>query len=94
MAKLLRRAFGETVRRLRIEAGLSQEEFADRARVSRNFQGSVERGESGLSLDVAERFAEALSLTLVDLLLQTEQSRSASDTNSRRRIAKRKNVGR
>jgi len=69
----LKRAFGRTVRRLRLEAGLSQEKFAQRARVSRNFQGSVERGESSLSLEVAERFARTVGLSLSALLAQVEQ---------------------
>lgn len=69
----LKRAFGLTVRRFRLKAGLSQEKFAQRARVSRNFQGSVERGESSLSLEVAERFARALGMTLSDLIAAAEQ---------------------
>lgn len=74
MTTPLRRAFGETVRRLRIDAGLSQEKLAEKARVSRNFEGSVERGESSLSLDVAERFAKALRLTLAQLLMEAERA--------------------
>ena len=70
----LRRAFGETVRRLRIEAGMSQEKLAQRAKVSRNFEGSVERGESSLSLDVAERFARALGVALSELLAESERA--------------------
>lgn len=68
----LKRAFGTTVRRLRLQAGLSQEKFAQRARVSRNFQGSVERGESSLSLEVADRFARTLGRTLAQLLAEVE----------------------
>lgn len=70
----LKRAFGATVRRLRIEAGLSQEKFAQRARVSRNFQGSVERGESSLTVDVADRFARTLGLTLSQLFAEVERT--------------------
>ena len=83
----LRRAFGETVRTLRIAAGLSQEKFAQKARVSRNFQGSVERGESSLSLDAADRFARTLNLTLAQLLVEVEKSMTAPDPRSRARIA-------
>lgn len=72
----LKRAFGATVRRLRVEAGLTQEKFADRAKVSRNFQGSVERGECSLSLDVADRFARTLGITLVQLLTEVEREAS------------------
>jgi transcriptional regulator with XRE-family HTH domain len=87
MRTTLRRAFGETVRRLRIEAGLSQEKLAEKARVSRNFEGSVDRGESSLSLDVAERFARSLKLTLAQLLVEVERSSAdGAPRDSRKRI--------
>jgi XRE family transcriptional regulator, regulator of sulfur utilization len=86
----LTKAFGETVRRLRIEAGLSQEKFAQKARVSRNFQGSVERGESSLSLEAAERFARALRLSLAELLAEVErQSPQQVRGSNRKRVARR-----
>jgi transcriptional regulator with XRE-family HTH domain len=69
----LKKAFGQTVRRLRLAAGISQEKLAQRAKVSRNFEGSVERGESSLSLDVAERFARGLGLKLSELLQLAEE---------------------
>lgn len=83
----LRREFGDTVRRLRIEAGLSQEKLADKARVSRNFEGSVERGESSLSLDVADRFARALKMTLAQLLAEVERAGvEAAPRDERKRV--------
>jgi transcriptional regulator with XRE-family HTH domain len=88
MTTPLRRAFGQTIRRLRIQAGLSQEKFADRARVSRNFQGSVERGESSLSLDVAQRFAAAVGLSLGELLVEVETSKEPP--SSRKRIPRKR----
>lgn len=69
----LKKTFGQSVRRLRIEAGLSQEKLAHRARVSRNFQGSVERGESSLSLEAAERLARALGVRLSQLIAEAER---------------------
>lgn len=71
----LRKAFGMTVRRLRVAAGLSQEKLAQRAKVSRNFEGSIERGESSLSLDVADRLARALGISLSELLSTVESER-------------------
>jgi transcriptional regulator with XRE-family HTH domain len=62
----LRAAFGRTVRELRLELGLSQEKLAQKVKVSRNFLGSVERGESSLSLEAADRFAKAASMRLSD----------------------------
>lgn len=90
MTTTLRQAFGQTVRQLRIEAGLSQEKFAEKARVSRNFQGSVERGESSLSLDVTDRFARALKLPLSQLLAEVEKALAdPGQSPSRKRIPSR-----
>ena len=69
----LKKSFGQTVRRLRMEAGMSQEKLAQRVKVSRNFEGSVERGEHSLSLELAERFAKALGVALSDLIAQAER---------------------
>ena len=71
----LRAAFGATVREIRLELGLSQEKLAQKVKVSRNFVGSVERGESSLSLEVADRFAKAAGMRLSDLLLRVETRR-------------------
>jgi transcriptional regulator with XRE-family HTH domain len=71
----LRVAFGKTVREIRLELGLSQEKLAQKVKVSRNFLGSVERGESSLSLEVAERFAKAVDIRLSDLFLKVESRR-------------------
>lgn len=79
-------SFGRTVRRLRLAEGLTQEKFAESAGVSRNFQGSVERGESGLTLEAAERFAAALGISLSRLLAEVELEKSSPrSTLSKRR---------
>ncbi len=80
----LSKSFGATVRRLRINLGLSQEKFAEKAGVSRNFQGSVERGESSLSLDVAGRFARTLGMKLSELLVEVERGTSPASTGRKR----------
>jgi transcriptional regulator with XRE-family HTH domain len=80
----LSKSFGATVRQHRINLGLSQEKFAEKAGVSRNFQGSVERGESSLSLDVAGRFALTLGMKLSELLVKVEQGISPASTGRKR----------
>lgn len=47
---------------------MSQEQLAERAGLHRNFVGAVERGESNVSLDSAERLALALGVALRDLI--------------------------
>jgi len=71
----LRVRLGRAVRRLRKEAGFSQESFADRCKVHRTYMGSVERGETNISLDNIERIAKALGLTAAGLLAEAERER-------------------
>lgn len=46
-----RKAVGAILRRLREDAGLSQEELADRADIHRTYVGMVERGEKNPTLE-------------------------------------------
>ena len=71
----LRVRLGRAVRRLRKEAGFSQESFADRCKVHRTYMGSVERGETNISLDNIERIAKALGLAAAGLLAEAEGER-------------------
>ena len=63
---------GRTIRRLRLDAGFSQEGFADHIGVHRTFMGTVERGETNLSLLNIQRVADGLGLTPGQLLLTSE----------------------
>ena len=71
----IRRRFGRVVRKRREQTGLSQEAFADRCGVHRTYMGSVERGETNISLDNIERIARALRLTPAQLLAEAERER-------------------
>jgi transcriptional regulator with XRE-family HTH domain len=52
--------FGNRVKALRAERGLSQEELAHLARLHRTYVGAVERGERNISLVNIWRLADAL----------------------------------
>ena len=67
-----RQKFGRTVRRLRTDRGFSQESFADEIGVHRTFMGSVERGETNISLDNIARIAKGLRVTLSELFSELE----------------------
>ncbi len=60
--------FGDRVRLLRSETGLSQEALADAAGLHRTYVGSVERGERNISLDNIYALAAALSVSPASLL--------------------------
>lgn len=69
---------GVAVRRLREKTGLSQEALADTVGVHRTFIGTVERGETNISLDNLQRIARALKVTPSALLLAAEKEDEAT----------------
>jgi transcriptional regulator with XRE-family HTH domain len=59
--------FGSTVREMRHERLLTQEELAEHAGLHANYIGSVERGERNVSLFNIWRIALALGVTVAEL---------------------------
>jgi transcriptional regulator with XRE-family HTH domain len=60
--------FGKRVRKLRKARGLSQEELAEIAELHRNYIGGIERGERNVALLNILRLAQALGVSLSELL--------------------------
>ena len=60
--------FGHNVRRIRGEAGLSQEELAYRAKLHRTYISSIERGQRNVSVENIFAIADALKVPPGDLL--------------------------
>jgi len=54
--------FGGTVRQLRKAAGLSQIELAEKADLTHNYVGEIERGEKLASIETVVRLASGLGL--------------------------------
>lgn len=59
--------FGQRVKKLRLEAGMSQEAFADRCGLDRTYISGIERGVRNPTLEVIGRIAEGLGREIVDL---------------------------
>jgi transcriptional regulator with XRE-family HTH domain len=64
--------FGLLIRRLRQQAGLSQESFAERCGLHRTYIGAIERGEKTVTIETANKLAHALSLPLSQIFLHLE----------------------
>lgn len=68
MKKELALRFGVTVRKLRTQQGLSQEQLAEKANLHRTYIGMIERGEKNITLENIEKIAKALGITLAELM--------------------------
>jgi transcriptional regulator with XRE-family HTH domain len=82
-------SFGLAVRRLRTAAGHSQESFADAIGVHRNYIGTVERGETNISLENIGRIAAGLKQPVSALFQEIEvreksATRDVTSINARR----------
>ena len=64
----IRKSFGQNVSRLRVEAGLTQEELCEKAEIDRSYLQRIENGSSSPTVEVAVRIKRALG-TLWETLL-------------------------
>ncbi|MFZ4929131.1 helix-turn-helix domain-containing protein [Chryseobacterium sp. Mn2064] len=60
--------FGDTVRYLRIQKGLSQEQLAHLSDVHRTYVGMIERAEKNVTLTSIQKIASGLGVSIIDLL--------------------------
>jgi transcriptional regulator with XRE-family HTH domain len=59
--------FGEKVREIRKEKGISQEELAHKAHLHRTYIGMIERAEKNITLLNIQKIANALEVKIQDL---------------------------
>jgi len=75
-------AFAKVLRRLRIQCGLSQEELGAEAGLHRTYVSQLERGLKSPSLRTVQRIAEALDISVSELMSLVEQEAAlASGSN-------------
>jgi transcriptional regulator with XRE-family HTH domain len=67
MALDIRIRFGRSIRRVREEQGINQEEAAERCGLHRTYYSGVERGVRNVSLVNIEKIAKGLRKSLPDL---------------------------
>lgn len=65
----VRERLGANLRRLRKAKGLSQEKFALEHGLDRTYISGIERGERNPTILVVERLAEALEVSVAELLV-------------------------
>jgi DNA-binding XRE family transcriptional regulator len=62
----IKKKFGNKVKKLRLEKGLSQEALALLADLDRTYIPSIEKGERNVSITVIEKLAKALKISIKD----------------------------
>ena len=63
----IKQKFGNNLKRLRLEKGLSQEKLALNADIDRTYIPSIEKGERNGSIVIAEKLAIALNVPISEL---------------------------
>lgn len=70
--KRFKQELGIAIRKRRHKLNLSQEDFADKAKIHRTYVSSIELGKVDVGIGVAYKIARALNLPLSKLLKETE----------------------
>lgn len=72
--KSLAQRFGECVREMRLEMGLSQVEFGERCGFYQTYLSRIENGQANPTLNAIEVIATAFGLTVFDLFEKVRTS--------------------
>ena len=70
---MIDKSFATILRRLRVEKGLSQEEFGFEADLHRTYVSQLERGLKSPSLKTLHKIANTLGISLTELMALVEQ---------------------
>mgnify|MGYP003301898225 CR=1 FL=1 len=65
-------AFGKTLKQLRKDAGISQEQFALMIGMDRTYYASVESGKRNISIQNIQKISNGFHISLADLFKQVE----------------------
>ncbi len=64
------KVFADNLRKYRNQAGLSQENFADRAGLHRTYISAIECGKRSIALENVQKIADALEIDTYKLFLE------------------------
>lgn len=65
----LYQSLGKTIRHERLRAGFSQEKLAEKANLTRNYIGQIERAEKRIHFETLAQIAKALKIRIRDLVV-------------------------
>jgi transcriptional regulator with XRE-family HTH domain len=65
-------SLGQTIRRIRLEKEVSQEQLALLAEIDRSHLGRIERGDNNVAVLTLARVAKVLGITLAELMSAAE----------------------
>ena len=68
-----KRELGKYLREARMDAGLSQEAFADKIGINRTYYGNLERGENSISIDKLQKISGTLNISMSELFRRVEK---------------------
>jgi len=80
MKNIILKNFGDSVRELRIQKKMTQEELANKAGLHRTYIGMIERAEKNITLINIQKIANALSVEISNLLYVQDQSKRENNS--------------
>lgn len=78
MAQEISIRIGQNIRKHRNIKQLSQEALAERADLTTNYLGQIERGEKNPTIYILEKITNSLDMPLSDLILESENIQNSS----------------
>ena len=67
-------SFGQTIRKIRLSKGISQEKLADMCELHRTYISDIELGKRNVSLENIEKLSVALNLKISQLFEEVEKN--------------------
>ncbi|WKZ26605.1 MAG: helix-turn-helix transcriptional regulator [Candidatus Paceibacterota bacterium] len=64
----IKKQLGQKIKELRLEAGISQEKLATKAKLHRTYMSDIERGERNVSVENIKKISDALDVDPDELL--------------------------